>query len=188
MAEGPGHALIVGGTGMLAAAADRLAQDGWRVSHIARHAMAFAESREGQAGFDADYHDEAAFRAALAAALEWGGPPGLGIAWFRTLKLPTPRLMAEAMGAPGASARLFQVVGSRTAHPNHPDRLPRAAAVAEGLPNCLLRQVVLGFRLEPAGARANTNAEISAGVLEAIAADRPLTIVGQVDPWPLDRA
>lgn len=181
------HVLIVGGTGMLAAAADALAADGWRVSHIARHAAAFAAGREGQAGFDADYHDAAAFRAALDSALAWGGPAELGIAWFRTLKLDSPRLMAQALGAPGRPARLFQVLGSRTAHPDHPDRLPRATAVTDGLAHCVLRQVVLGFRVEPAGARANTNAEISAGVLEAVAADRLLTVVGQVDPWPLDR-
>lgn len=187
MPEARGHALIVGGTGMLSAAADALASEGWRVSHIARHAADFAQGRPGQAGFDADYHDAAAFRRALNEALRWGGPAELGIAWFRTLKLETPRLMAEALGAPGRPARLFQVVGSRTAHPDHPDRLLRAAAVAEGLPHCRLRQVVLGFRLEAAGARANTNEEISAGVHDAIAADRPLTIVGQVDPWPLDR-
>lgn len=182
-----GHALMVGGTGMLSAAADALAADGWRVSHLARQAAAFAERRAGQAGFDADYHDEAAFRRALDAALAWGGPAELGIAWFRTLKLETPRLMAEALGAPGRPARLFQVLGSRTAHPDHPDRLPRAATVAEALPDCRLRQVVLGFRVDPAGVRANTNEEISAGVLEAIAADRLLSIVGQVEPWPLDR-
>lgn len=181
------HVLMVGGTGMLAAAADELARDGWRVSHIARRAAAFARGRDGQAGFDADYHDTEAFGRALEAALAWGGPVELGIAWFRTLKLDTPRLMAQALGAPGRQARLFQVLGSRTAHPDHPDRLPRAAAVAEGLPNCSLRQVVLGFRSGSTGARANTNAEISAGLLEAIATDRPLSIVGQVDPWPLDR-
>jgi hypothetical protein len=186
MADRRGQALIVGGTGMLSAAADRLAADGWRVSHIARHACAFAEHRKGQAGFDADYHDAEAFRRALGSALAWGGPADLGVAWFRTLRLESPRLMAQALGAPGRPARLFQVVGSRTGHPDHPDRLPRAAAVAEGLPGCRLRQVVLGFRIEPAGVRANTNAEISAGVLDAIAADRPLTLVGQVDPWPLD--
>lgn len=172
---------------MLSAAADALAADGWRVSHIARHAAAFAQGREGQAGFDADYHDTVAFRRALEAALAWGGPVALGIAWFRTLKLETPREMAEALGAPGRPARLFQVLGSRTAHPDHPDRLPRAAGVAEGLAGCRLRQVVLGFRVEQGGTRANTNEEISAGVLEAIAADRPLSIVGQVDPWPSDR-
>lgn len=184
---GGGHALVVGGTGMLAAAADALAADAWRVSHIARHAGAFAAARAGQAGFDADYHDTQAFGAALAEALAWGGPVTLGIAWFRTLKLDAPRLMAQALGAPGRPARLFQVVGSRTAHPDHPDRLLRAAAVAAHLPQCRLRQVVLGFRAEEGGFRANTNAEISAGVLDAIAADRALTIVGQVDPWPADR-
>ena len=78
---------------------------------------------------------------------------------------------------------MIQVLGSAVADPDHPDRLTRAAAVADGLPDCALRQVVLGFRMEAGGARWHAGAEISAGVLEAIAADRLLTIIGQVAPW-----
>ncbi|HEY9218132.1 MAG TPA: hypothetical protein VIO94_08790, partial [Phenylobacterium sp.] len=102
-----------------------------------------------------------------------------------TLKIDAPRRMAEALGP--RPARLFQVLGSRTAEPGHPERLARAAQVADGLPSLRLFQVVLGFRPTADGYRANTHEEISGGVLEAIAAERPLTIVGQVDPWPQGR-
>ena len=111
------------------------------------------------------------------------GPVDLAVAWFHTLKIPAPRRLAEAVGAQRRPGRLFQVLGSAVGDPAHPDRRARAAAVADGLPNCRLRQVVLGFRRAEEGARWNTEAEISAGVLEAIRQDRRFSTVGTLDPW-----
>lgn len=168
-----GHVLVVGGTGMLSGLAEALADDGGRLSLLSRRASAAGEN-----GFDCDYHDEAAFLAALAAALARSGPIDLAVAWFRTLKIAAPRLLAEQV-----RGRMFQILGSGMADPARPDRLKAAAAVADGLPECRLRQVVLGFRVEDAGSRWLTNAEISHGVLEAIGADRALSVIGQVEPW-----
>lgn len=168
----PAHILVVGGTGMLSGLVEALAGDGGRLSLLSRHASQTA------GGFDCDYHDAEAFNAALAAAVERSGPIDLAVAWFHTLKIAAPRLPAAQV-----KGRLFQVLGSATADPAHPDRLGRAAAVAEGLPACEVRQVVLGFKLEAGGSRWLTNDEISAGVLEAVRADRPLSIIGQVTPW-----
>ena len=79
--------------------------------------------------------------------------------------------------------RLFQVLGSAAADPSHPWRLETARKVVDGLSRCALRQVILGFEVEPAGSRWLTNAEISNGVLEAVRTDAPLTIIGQTKPW-----
>lgn len=159
---------------MLSGLVEALAGEGGRLSLLSRRASRVADDR----GFDCDYHDEAQFRRALLAAVHRNGPIDLAVAWFHTLKIPAPRLLAEQV-----RGRMFQVLGSATADPAHPDRLLRAAEVGEGLPDCRLRQVVLGFVQEAGGSRWLTNPEISAGVLEAITADRPLTIVGQVEPW-----
>lgn len=167
----PRHVLVVGGTGMLSGLVKALAGDGGRLSLLSRRGSA-------SGGFDCDYHDERAFAAALAAAVDRSGPPDLAVAWFHTLKIAAPRRLAEAV-----RGRLFQVLGSAVADPAHPERLARAAAVAEGLPDCALRQVVLGFRIEDGRSRWHSGDEVSAGVLEAIEADRPLTVVGQVEPW-----
>ena len=78
---------------------------------------------------------------------------------------------------------MFQVLGSATADPAHPHRLASAAIVADGLVDCRLRQVVLGFRVVGDRSRWLTNDEISAGVLDAVRNDRPLSVIGQVDPW-----
>jgi hypothetical protein len=156
---------------MLSDLCGALAGDGGRLSLLSRRASALG-------GFDCDYNDEAAFAAALAAAVARSGPPDLAVAWFHTLKIAAPRLLAQAV-----RGRLVQVLGSAMGDPDHPDRLARAASVAEGLPDCALRQVVLGFRLEDGRSRWHTGAEVSAGVLEAIVADRPLSVVGTLDPW-----
>lgn len=174
------HILVVGGTGMLAGLVEALAGDGGRLSLVARRASAHGLS--GRA-FDCDYHDEAAFTAALDAAVAGQGPVDLAVAWFRTLRLAAPRRLAERVGTPGAPGRLFQVLGSGVADPARPDRLRFAAEVAGGLPDCRLRQVVLGFRVESGGARWLTDAEISGGVLRAVREDLPFSVVGQVEPW-----
>ena len=170
----PRHALIVGGTGMLAGLAEALARDGGRLSLLSRRASEVA----GENGFDCDYNDEARFVAALDAAVARSGPVDLAIAWFHSLKVAAPRLLAERV-----EGRMFQVLGSATADPGHPGRLQRAAAVAEGVPACRLRQVVLGFKVEGGRSRWLTHDEISRGVEEAVRNDSLYTVIGQVEPW-----
>ena len=168
----PGHVLVVGGTGMLSGLVEALAGDGGRLSLLSRRAS------QHPGGFDCDYHDEAGFRAALEAAVLRHGPIDLAVAWFHTLKIAAPRMLAQQV-----RGRMFQVLGSATADPAHPHRLGSAAAVADGLVDCRLRQVVLGVRVVGDRSRWLTNDEISAGVLEAVRSDRPLSVIGQVEPW-----
>jgi hypothetical protein len=151
---------------------EALAGDGRRLSLLSRHASRF--SRGGIAGYDVDYYDEAAFVAALDAA----GRVDLAVAWFHTLKIAAPRRLAER-----TQGRLFQVLGSATGDPSHPDRLLTAAAVTDGLPRCALRQVVLGFQVEGDRSRWLTDEEISQGVLEAVRSDAHFSVVGTVEPW-----
>ena len=166
------HILVVGGTGMLAGLVEALAGDGGRLSLVSRHASAFG--RAGVSGYDADYYDEAAFVAALDAA----GPINLAIAWFHSVKLPAARRLAERV-----CGRMFQVLGSAANDPAHPGRLNLARQVADGLPDCTLRQVVLGFKVESGRSRWLTDAEISAGVLDAVRHDRLYSTVGVTQPW-----
>ncbi|MFZ3007563.1 MAG: hypothetical protein WA047_15455, partial [Phenylobacterium sp.] len=165
------HTLVVGGTGMLSGLCEALAGDGGRLSLLSRQAA-------GPDGFACDYYDPAAFRGALDAAVARAGPINLAVAWFHTLKIEAPRLLAERV-----DGRLFQVLGSAAADPSHPWRLETAREVARDLASCELRQVVLGFKVEAAGSRWLTHDEISAGVLDAVRSDRALTIIGQTKPW-----
>lgn len=168
------HILVVGGTGMLSGLCRALAGDGGRLSLLSRHASKAA----GADGFDCDYYDEAGFVQALDAATARSGPITLAVSWIHTLKIPANRRLAERV-----RGRLFQVLGSAAADPDHPWRLDLGRAVADGLPDCALRQVVLGFKIEDGRSRWLTNDEISAGVLRAIQADLTYSIIGQSEPW-----
>ncbi len=159
---------------MLSGLCEALADDGGRLSILSRHA---SRTSVGD-GFDCDYYDPASFSAGLDAAVARSGPITLAVAWFHTLKIEAPRLLAMQV-----EGRLFQVLGSAVADPSHPWRLETARERADGSPVCELRQVVLGFKVEAGGSRWLTNREISDGVLDAVRTDRPLTIIGQTKPW-----
>ena len=173
---GDPHILVVGGTGMLSGLCEALTGDGGRLSLLARRASAWGGSAAGR--FDCDYYDEDAFAAALDAAVGQRGPIELAVTWIHTLKVAAPRLVAER-----TAGRMFQVLGSAAADPQRPQTMDLARAVADGLPDCRLRQVVLGFKVENGRSRWLTDAEISGGVLDAIQADRPLSVIGQTEPW-----
>ncbi len=176
------HILVVGGTGMLAGLVDQLVAEGGRLSLLSRGAANV--SRAGVKGYSVNYYDDAAFSAALDAAIGDAGAIDLAIAWFHTLSIAAPRRLAERVGAPGRPGRLVQVLGSAVADPARPDRLTTAASLAAGLADCQLRQVVLGFKVGGTVSRWLTDGEISSGVLDAVRTDRALSIVGQVEPWP----
>jgi hypothetical protein len=158
---------------MLSGLCEALAGDGGRLSLLSRRASSTSVD-----GYDCDYYDPASFSAALDAAVARAGPIDLAVAWFHSLKIAAPRLLSERV-----RGRMFQVLGSAAADPSHPERLDTAAKAAQGSPDCALRQVVLGFQVEAGRSRWLTHEEISRGVLDAIRADLPLAIIGQVEPW-----
>ena len=141
-------------------------------AHLAAHGWAYDEGNA--ALFD---RDNGLFLPDLLAWVEATQPDSYQ-RLAKTHGAQLPRVLAERV-----RGRMFQVLGSATADPGHPHRLASAAAVAEGLVDCRLRQVVLGFQVIGDGSRWLTNDEISAGVLEAVRSDRPLSVIGQVEPW-----
>jgi hypothetical protein len=139
----------------------------------------------------ADYRDAAAFAAILDGAVAARGPFSLGVAWIHS-DAPDAALAAAAR----VRGPFLHVLGSAAADPALPD--PGRRARFEALPGVAYREVILGFVLEggpqgPVGlplgsptlgrARWLTDAEISRGVLDAVAADRPRSVVGVVEPW-----
>ena len=164
--ERAGHALVVGGTGMLAGLTRALAERGHAVTSLSRSV------REPVAGnacnsleqapivaVAVDYRDEAALVNELERAREARGPIELAVCWIHTDAPRAPALVAEAL-APGA--RLVQVFGTR--------RWP-----LEDVPlHIAYRQVLLGSL----GGRWLTHEEISGGVLAGVLADKPTSVVG----------
>ena len=154
--ERPGHALVVGGTGMLAAATRALAGGGHVVTCIARRD---APLGDGVAVEPVDYREPELLRDALARASTTRGPIELAVCWIHTDAPEAPRIVAAAL-APGA--RLVQVFGTRV--------WPLAAPPL----HIAYRQVLLG----ECDGRWLTHEEISSGVLKALVADRPVAVVG----------
>ena len=168
-----GHGLVVGGTGMLRAAIPVLARDR-AITLVSRGAGRIVLPSVHPV--PADYRIAAPVAAGRAGAVAAGGPFDLAVAWIHS----------DAPDAPLAAARrvrgrFFHVLGSAAADPSRPD--PGRRAAFEALPGLAYREVILGFVLEGGRARWLTDAEIAAGVLEAVAADRPRTVVGVVEPW-----
>jgi hypothetical protein len=156
----PGHALVVGATGMLLPVTHFLARRGHAVTGIARHAIPLGP---GATLARLDYRVDAALAAALAQAAHDRGPIELAVCWIHTDAPDAPRLVAESL-APGA--RLVQVFGTRV-------------WPLQDVPlHVAYRQVLLGS----GGDRWLSHEEIATGVIEAIEADRPVHVVGERAP------
>jgi molybdopterin-guanine dinucleotide biosynthesis protein A len=155
--EARGHALVVGGTGMLAPVTRALAARGHAVTCIARR---LADLGRGVTVEAVDYRKQNELREALARAITTRGPIELAVSWIHTDAPEAPRVVADAL-APGA--RLVQVLGSRVWQ-------------LEDVPlHIAYRQVLLGST----NGRWLTQEEISAGVLEAVDEDLPVWVVGE---------
>ena len=109
-AEYRGHALVVGGSGMLAGLCRSLAADDCRVTVVGRDRakLAGVTAADGLHPLSVDYEDLAAFAAALAAAAR--GPITLAVCWIRSW---APRSLLAAADAVAAGGPLFHVLGSQ---------------------------------------------------------------------------
>ncbi|HEY4942842.1 MAG TPA: hypothetical protein VII56_15545 [Rhizomicrobium sp.] len=169
------HALVVGGSGMLAGLCRSLCDCSDRVSVMARNDKRIRAIGGAIEPLACDYNDGVALSEILA-GLE---PPDLVVAWIHGRAPQARRALAESVRAEG---RLLQVLGSAHGDPAHPERLLEMAQAAEGLP-IDYSAVVLGFVVEGGKSRWLNNAEISAGVFAAVQSGAPLSIVGTVEPW-----
>ena len=169
------HALVVGGSGMLAGLCRSLCDCSDHVSVMARNEKRIRAIAGAVEPLACDYNDGVALSEILA-GIE---PPDLVVAWIHGRAPQARRALAECVRAEG---RLLQVLGSAHGDTSHPERLADMALAAEGLP-IDYQAVVLGFVLEGGKSRWLNSAEISAGVLAAVQSAAPFSIVGTVEPW-----
>jgi hypothetical protein len=162
---------------MLAGLCRRLAGDGWQVTVVGRDEAKLARATAGDARLhplSVDYEDVGAFASALAGAVGARGPITLAVCWIRSWALHSLLAAADAVAADG---RLFHVLGSHAS-----DASATAIDALASRPSLNYRQVQLGAFGDDSSRRWLTNDEISAGVHEAIASDRPHHLVGTVAP------
>jgi len=159
---------------MLAAVARELAARGCATSVLARRA---GRAPEGTTGISLDYRDTRAFTAAVRDA----GPFDLAVVWIHSTAPEAPLALARVLVEGGRAVRYVHVLGSAAADPSAPDAGQRAALGS--LPGLSYEEVILGFVHHGGGSRWLRDPEIAAGVLAAIDAPQPRTIVGTVTPW-----
>jgi NAD(P)-dependent dehydrogenase (short-subunit alcohol dehydrogenase family) len=181
------HALVIGGTGMLRAVCLGLAAQGVATSVVARGQRALDALRADAAHLpsaihpiQADYTDLAALEAALRDAIRRRGPLSRAVCWVHGDDAPALPLTAGLAAHPGG-CDLLHVLGSAAADPTRlgaplADRL-------RALPGLRYRRAILGFVPRPQGARWLTDAEIAAGVLDAVHNEQDTTVIGAVHPW-----
>jgi hypothetical protein len=169
------HALVVGGSGMLAACSYRLLAISERVTVMARREAKVRAIDPRIEAAICDYNDEASFTVVLARL----STPDLVIGWLHG-KLPSQRrALAQSLRVGG---RFVQVLGSAHGDPKRPDRLAAMRQAAGDL-DISYQAVVLGFVAERGTARWLTDEEISTGVYSAVQSGAAQTIVGTVSPW-----
>lgn len=173
-----GHALVVGGTGMLAEVTLELARRYPAVSVLSRHATAFIRKHASVSNLNAldlDYRNSADLDAGLRSASDRHGPLELAIVWIHSTAPEAPYQLAKYV-----RGDYYHVLGSSAADPGLQDdgRLERFRAYP-----LRYHEVILGFVSSSGHARWLTNQEIVTGVLGALEQARPHTIIGTVRPW-----
>lgn len=177
------HALAVGGTGMLEGVSLWLTENGYHLSVIARspHRMntliSKAPAPSSITPLSIDYTNESKLRTEIQRTIRQNGPLQLVVAWIHsTGKNALDIIAKETSKTGGHNWKLFHVVSSST-------NLEAAINNLKIPTGCLYRQIQLGFVIENGTSRWLTHKEISNGVIAAIRHDKPLYIVGTVEPW-----
>lgn len=176
-------ALLLGATGMLAAAARHAASRADECVLVSRGAESFSF---GDAALDAKvtrlslaYEDEPALLDALADR----APFDLALTWIRP-RAELLRAALDALVAPGGL--LVEVMGSRSILTGSKGEPSIAALRADALahqPDIAYAQVILGFVREKGASRWLTHDEISAAAIAQMGAPQARLIAGTLEPW-----
>jgi len=165
------HDLVIGGSGMLAGLVEAIARQGRRLERLAkRHPNIHP--------LQLDYTHDAALDAGLARAVQAHGPLRRCVAWMHDDSKDRALRIARQVGEV-----YCEVLGSASADPARPEGLAEWQTLFAPLSQPKLRLAVLGFTVEGGGSRWLYDDEISAGALQALGSENPVTIVGTVTPW-----
>jgi len=170
------HALVVGGTGMLADAARFLRDHSKWMTLVSRSAKLRGLSKQPDNTCAVDWHDFAAFSAALGPCMS-ATPPDVALLWMHSdAWLSLLWLLGQLATRP---VLIVHVVGSSWSRPPGGDHEIGDVVVAAGAKYV---NVVLGSKALPNGRRQwLTNSEIGSGAIEAIQTARDV-MVGEMGP------
>ncbi|HLR51668.1 MAG TPA: short-chain dehydrogenase [Candidatus Avamphibacillus sp.] len=176
------HALVVGGTGMLARASLWLLDQGYHVSIIARNPGRMDQLIE-QTNFKnqvtplvVDYKDNNALQKKVHETIAKNGAIDLVVAWIHSTAPAALEIIVKEISVTKDDWELFHVLGSSS----NLNEIKREVGVPEGYS---YYQIRLGFVIEGNRSRWLTHGEISNGVIEAIQKKNKIFTVGQIDNW-----
>jgi hypothetical protein len=172
------HALVIGGTGMLANVCLWLADGGFNVSVIGRsiekHRQLVKRANEPRLinSLMVDYNNPSLLEKEVRKAIEKNGLISLVVSWIPFL--PSLEMVNRVVSEQNSSWKLYQVKGSRRYFKDDILHVPS---------NCEHRSIYLGFILEGNQSRWLTNNEIAEGVIKSITEDNIESIIGMLHPY-----
>ncbi|MFN3634052.1 short-chain dehydrogenase [Exiguobacterium profundum] len=166
------HALVIGGSGMLAGTALWLAEVGYHVSIIGRNAEKVSRLTDQSPGrlsaILVDYRDDFRLQEALRRSRTVYGDFDLVVAWIHSdVADALPCVLSSLRGG----TDVFHVLGSRS----NPSDVRNGLTIPEDV---RYHQVQLGYQVVKGKRRWLTHEEIAGGVVEAIQEKKPLCLVG----------
>ncbi|QOV12288.1 short-chain dehydrogenase [Viridibacillus arvi] len=176
------HALVIGGTGMLANVTLWLLDNNYQVSIIARDSQKMESLINKSANKSyitpvlVNYENDNKLRKELEILINKKGPIDLVIAWIHTGAIHALPSILEVISNTSDLWELYHILGSS----NDLNEIKKNLTIKN---NCIYRQIQLGFIIKKLTSRWLTNNEISNGVIEAIIKRRDQHIVGKIKPW-----
>ncbi|MEH7307417.1 short-chain dehydrogenase [Neobacillus drentensis] len=173
------HALVIGGTGMLASVSMWLVNDGFHVSVIGRDPVRMSRLVSKKPSMITpllvDYRLDEELRKQLKESIKKHGEFNLVVAWVHSTGKNVFKVISDVLPDNAQHSRLFHILGSQA-------NLGAIRDQVQLNENYLYRQVQLGFVMEENASRWLTNEEISAGVIESIKDDKLNHLVGVLEP------
>lgn len=173
------HALIIGGTGMLAGVSLWCADEAeYFVSVISRSKSKYknlshlAKHPDSINHLPVDYYDYQYLEEQVELAIDEHGPISMVISW--TPSTYALELILNLITKKFTTCNVFHIQGSRRYFENTQLTTP---------PECKYHSIFLGFVLEDKGSRWLTHKEISQGVINCVQERRSLSIVGTLSPY-----
>ncbi|RKL65401.1 short-chain dehydrogenase [Salipaludibacillus neizhouensis] len=176
------HALVVGGIGMLSNVSLWLADNGYRVSVIARNPIKMAQliekasTKKQITPLLVDYKNGFELRDQLKQSIQVNGGIDIVIAWIHSDAEDALEIIGNDVSTSIETWDLYHICGSSS----DLEEIKRNDIAPDG---CQYHQVQLGFVVEDNHSRWLTNQEISTGVIEAIKKNTYISCVGVVTPW-----
>lgn len=172
------HALVIGGTGMLAKATLWLSRNGYHVAVIGRSEQKIQPLLDQNPGqltpVFVDYTNTKEFAAELVHLQHQYGPFQLIVAWIHASGDEVIPCLTGLIPA-STPCKLVHIIGS-SSNLNHVSNLDIPSQIS-------YHQVQLGFKTEKGMSRWLTHEEISTGVINALRGNKSYQVIGTISPW-----